>query len=555
MFCASSLQEKKKDYRLLLVTACNLVFLIYLVHYLIPIPHFILSIIIGLTIFIVPGYVWTNRFNENHDDFISVLFKSLLLSTLLLIITCVVFRILKVEITSFKCFIIIFLVTNTRFVIVRKKSFPVDISIKKFKYYFVLFSLTLLVYGSIYLGATKIVPPMEDLDNEAQGTAYGLINHLKPYMVTNRKMTYYFAHPPSLHFYIGAASLFYDKLEELSYYYISAKRAETQRGVTMSENDLERIWLKNLKTFFEKPLLLPTRMPSIFFSALTVIVFIFLIKHYTSSYLILVLAPLLYFTFPEVFVRSCFAGYLAIDNFILLIMAYLYITCLEENKGSNLNFLFISSGCFAAFADQKTLIFPLALFCTILTARGTGAIARLKSAFSHSLIVGFVIGIAIYVAYGVWVDAKTFIDDQVMWHFINRFRLDDIRVIHSSEIWYPSIIEVWREFGHNLGYHFLFIGSLLAISSLKNKQDKIDLFGYWFLIGAVLFSITDWRQTRHFMLIIPPMIICTLLFLDKMKSWIRYFLIGLLGLLIMRNIWMILQLANNFEIIKPTPIW
>ena len=186
---------------------------------------------------------------------------------------------------------------------------------------------------------------------------------------------------------------------------------------------------------------------------------------------------------------------------------------------------------------------------------GKGTIVRLKSAFSHPLIVGFVIGIAIYAVYGVWVDAKTFIDDQVMWHFIDRFRLDDIRVTHSSEIWYPSIMEVWREFGHNLGYYFLFIGALMTIYSLKNKQDKINLLGYWFLIGAVLFSITDWRQTRHFMLIIPPMIICTLIFLDKMKSRIKYPLIGLLALLIIRNIWMILKLAEDFEVIKPTPIW
>jgi hypothetical protein len=396
---------------------------------------------------------------------------------------------------------------------------------------------------------------MEDLDNEAQGTAYGLINHLKPYMVTNRRMIYYFAHPPLLHFYIGATSLFCGKLEELSYYYKAAKRAETQLGMKISEDDLEKIWLKNLKTFFERPLLLSTRMPSIFFSALTGLTFIFFLKHFIHSYLILVMAPLLYFTLPEVFVRSCFAGYMAIDNFILLIMAYLSITHTKESKGPHLNYLFVLSGCFAALADQKTLIFPLALLCTIMIERGTGIIGRLKSAFSHPLIVGFAIGIAIYFAYGIWVDAKTFIDDQVMWHFIDRFRLGDIRMTHSSEIWYPSIMEVWREFGHNLGYYFLFIGAITAIYSLKNKQDKISLLGYWFLIGAVLFSLTDWRQTRHFMLIIPPMIICTLLFLDKMESRIKYPLIGLLALTIIRNTWVILKLAEDFETIKPTPIW
>jgi hypothetical protein len=418
---------------------------------------------------------------------------------------------------------------------------------------------------------------MEDLDNEAQGTAYGLINHLKPYMVTNRRMIYYFAHPPLLHFYIGATSLFCGKLEELSYYYKAAKRAETQLGMKISEDDLEKIWLKNLKTFFERPLLLSTRMPSIFFSALTGLTFIFFLKHFIHSYLILVMAPLLYFTLPEVFVRSCFAGYMAIDNFILLIMAYLSITHTKESKGidnfillimaylsithatenkrHHLNYLFVLSGCFAALADQKTLIFPLALLCTIMIERGTGIIGRLKSAFSHPLILLFSIGIAIYFAYGIWVDAKTFIDDQVMWHFIDRFRLGDIRMTHSSEIWYPSIMEVWREFGHNLGYYFLFIGAITAIYSLKNKQDKISLLGYWFLIGAVLFSLTDWRQTRHFMLIIPPMIICTLLFLDKMESRIKYPLIGLLALTIIRNTWVILKLAEDFETIKPTPIW
>ena len=63
-----------KKTNLWLAVFCNAVFLLYGLHYLLPLHNFILSILINLLIFIVPGIGWIGILKEKVKDSAMILF-------------------------------------------------------------------------------------------------------------------------------------------------------------------------------------------------------------------------------------------------------------------------------------------------------------------------------------------------------------------------------------------------------------------------------------------------------------------------------------------------
>ena len=43
-----------------------------------------------------------------------------------------------------------------------------------------------VAYGAFFAGATRVVPPMDDHDYEAQGTGFGLLARLEPALLTDQ---------------------------------------------------------------------------------------------------------------------------------------------------------------------------------------------------------------------------------------------------------------------------------------------------------------------------------------------------------------------------------
>jgi len=82
----------------------------------------------------------------------------------------------------------------------------------------------------------------------------------------------------------------------------------------------------------------------------------------------------------------------------------------------------------------------------------------------------------------------------------------------------------------------MLIKKLSPIYTIKNIRDRKSVLGLWFSVGAVLFSITDWRQTKHLMHILPPLVISTLIFVSGRKLWMKTIFIIIFVFLLFNNI-------------------
>lgn len=224
-------------------------------------------------------------------------------------------------------------------------------------------SLPLFVaaYALFFIGATRIVPPMQDHDLDLQGPGYGLLVRLEPRVVNDRGLLYYFAHPLLLNTCQAASFLYwgqfdylarFDQTTERVIWAESAQSAEPllhgfrrlpdgrlvradspQRGGTLHRiiglkqgeylvtpplvDQGERIAPRQLEVqllyddYHRDPRRLESRTVNIFLAALAVALLGWWITGQGGPGWAALLVPAVYATSPEVFVRSSYGGYFA----------------------------------------------------------------------------------------------------------------------------------------------------------------------------------------------------------------------------------------------------
>ena len=511
--------------------------------------------ITNLLIFFLPGICWASFFKNKTEDIVPYLFLAICISLATTMSGCLFLYVTNMRLSSVNMLIFLVLLSNVGIFLTKPFLEVPRVSFNKLRLV-ELFLLSVLLYTVLYNSALHIVPPLEDQDSETQGTAYGLMHKLEPTMVTNRNTVYFFAHPLLLHFYIGSSFLLLDELDEVSYYYDSALEGEKTVGKTSERELLYEIWKRDFREFVANPHLLATRASNLFFSILIFYLLFLFLYSSTDSYLLSLSGPVLYFTFPEVFVRSSYGGYMAIENFSLLVIAYLFFfkDRFKSDEKYN-NAVFFLSGLFGGFASQKTLILVIAMAIHDFTFQDGNFYEKVRASLKNRIVQGVILGTILFWGYGLLLDSKGFIEDYLKQHMVYRFRLDDVRFTFSDKIWYPSIPDLWKEFSGHLGFPFLFVSVPLTVYTLFRIRRRESFFGLWFLAGAVLFSITDWRQTKHLMLIILPLIIAMILHISKSRPWVKIAFTGMLLFLVYHNITVILKIAEDFTTISPTPIW
>lgn len=76
---------------------------------------------------------------------------------------------------------------------------------------------------------------------------------------------------------------------------------------------------------------------------------------------------------------------------------------------------------------------------------------------------------------------------------------------------------------------------------------------------ALIFSIVDWKMTKHLDLMIPAMmLIMAFGWREALPPARRAFAFGtvaLLGLVLLSNVWIIVKLTQDFSWLKVSPIW
>jgi len=365
--------------------------------------------------------------------------------------------------------------------------------------------------------ATKLVPPLEDHDMEVRGTAYGLVSDFKPYFQTNREVYLPMAHPPLFHFHVAESLVLTAEIDAVRPSYESALRAERAQASGESLDWMDQ-WREDHRAFVERPALAGTRAPNALFFALVVALLGDVVVRLTRSRVAGVAAAALYVTFPETLVRGAYAGYFSVTVFAMLTVAMLFDSERGADPGGTRNLGWLAvGGAFAALVDHKTVVLILAV--TLVAALqflwdsvrlgSPRSLSRLVSIVDKKTIalgVGFSLATFAWWGYGLLVDSATFVRDHLRMHIAHRFLLNDIRLAHDSTRYAPSMMELWAELAAHTGYLFVpvaVVGIGLWIARRK-RLDMVAVLAAWFLVGSVLYTLTDWRQTKHMMNQVAP---------------------------------------------------
>lgn len=535
-------------------------------------PSPIETLVVGAILLLVPGLAWTDH---RRGDAVVVLFRAALASLVAALAVILILILVGAPAHRSAFLIILALMTNAGILLGHRKGWfdanpfadPMPRLISAIAALFLLQS---------YLGAAYFVPALEDQDMETQGTAYGLMHELAPTMVTNRQTSYFFAHPLLLHVWIGESALISEDLGRLKYHHEAsiAVRGDPSAGT------IEAQWNKAYAQFEKDPVLLPTRTPNIFLGALTLFPMGFLVFLMTGSRVAALGACVMYMTLPEIYVRTSYGGYLAVTNFFLLSGAYFYLLTsgLLPQRGMIGTHASIRRSTWAAaflggWTDQKFLLLPMAaplhagikalLDLPSLVSGGLQHFVRTFLARPYVIAglligTGFVAGWMTFAAYGLLVAPGDFIQDHLkshIWWRLNKVTDVNLTRVEQGGFVYPSVLALWQQFAHHTGWLLvppMILGLLYAVPRVR---EAYGLLLIWAVVGIVGFSLVDWRQTKHLAHILPPLVMLAAIYWASLKGPARSLLGGLIAIAIAWNVWRIILLMNDFEYLKPLPIW
>ena len=368
--------------------------------------------------------------------------------------------------------------------------------------------------------ALYLVPPLEDHDMEVRGTAYGLVATGKPYFTSNRELYLPMSHPVLFNVLVAESLVATGEIGAVRPSFESARRAEAAaaEGRTF---DWEAAWRRDYQAFLATPALAGTRAPSAFFAALVLALIADLVVRATGRWEAAWGACALYAAVPETVVRSAYAGYFGETVFGMLAAA----TLLAEDDAPPWLF---AAGAIMALMDHKTVVFVLPVAAWLL---GRSLLRRrVLDRRGLALVLGFGAGTAVWWGYGFWVDAHVFVEDHLRRHIAHRVLLNDVRLAADPAHHYaPSIPQLWAEFARHTGWLLVPLAAVAAVAALVRGDDATAALAVWFLAGAIAYSLTDWRQTKHLMNGLAPMVVLVAAWLAP-RSRYRWAGVALAGL-------------------------
>lgn len=358
-----------------------------------------------------------------------------------------------------------------------------------------------------------LVPPLEDHDMEVRGTAWGLLTDRKPWFLTNREHSLPLAHPLLFHVQVAQSLVHSGEIDATRRSHDSARAAAEAAARGEAFDSMAR-WREDHAAFVENPALVGTRAPAALLSGLALALLFDLVSRLARSRAAGVFAIALYATAPETIVRASYAGYFAPAVFWMLVAAGLFAPRWEGARPSGVAWL-AAAGVLMAWTDHKTVAFVLGT--TALFAwrawRDAGRFAlsalwRVVDLRAVALGAGFSIATFAWWGYGLAVDRHAFVEDHLRKHVVHRALLDDLRIGASEVRYAPGIGLLWKEFSDHTGWLLLPVGLLGAASWLGRRNEDEDdsgaVLAAWFVAIAVVFSVTDWRQTKHLMNALAP---------------------------------------------------
>lgn len=398
-------------------------------------------------------------------------------------------------------------------------------------------------YLVVFLGATHVVPATADHDFELQGTAHALLADLTPRVGTTRGTSHYFAHPPLAHVFVAASFLYQGRWDDLAAY-------DTLPPPEAPE------FRARLDALFERYLAAPhrveTRTPNVFLAAAAVTRLGAWAMATAGTGIGALLAAAFLLT-PEAFVRFSYGGYFALGTFVLVELALL-----EERGGLNprrLRTIRFLAGLGAALADHKLVVVLAALAAwQSFRKRPGGGRGAVRAAATHPAVLGFLAGTVAFWIYGLSVNAPAFLTDHVRHHLVDR-------VLHRNP-WnteldlYPSVGALWTELLRDTGTLFLplAVAALVLIARRRHGPATTGFWMAWVVLVGVVFSVVDWRQTKHLVLLLPVLVLAPARAARLSRAARIAVLLAILVVLVL-DLRLLALLASDFDALAKAPEW
>ena len=445
-------------------------------------------------------------------------------------------------------------------------------------------ALAVTAFALAWFAGTQVVPPLEDQDSEVQGTAYGLAHDLQPLCLTNRSTLYFFAHPLLLHAFNAATLTLSGDLETVRPPYDAARTARETQAPELRARGLAAAWsaLRHSAPrpdrylawrgdvygpFLKSPALFGTRAPNFALAALAAVLVFALARRSGAAPFDAALTTIAYATLPEIFVRSGYGGYYALTAATLLAGVGLAAGSAGGGKAG------AAAGALAMLSNQKSLVVGAAA----AGARALRALARRQPAelrMAGPLWLGLVAGGTVFWFYGLGLAPHEFVGDHLLEHGLLRFSGAEA-VNRAGKLLYPTRPALWLEFASHMGWVWcaaaaigMGTGIARGVRGLRREPaapvagrasaDAGSLVRHlvlWVVVGAVLFTATDWRQTKHLCLLVPALAVLIGGGTAARPGGLRWVLRGGLAFAVVWNVVWIVRLAGDFEALKISTVW
>jgi hypothetical protein len=404
-------------------------------------------------------------------------------------------------------------------------------------------ALAVAVAGGLsFWGAVRVVPVLQDHDSVMECPAYGLATTLKPYCIETR-VPFYFAKGPTSHFIYAFPLVLTDNLERVKHYYNTSLAS---LHLPDFKKNIVRVWHSEFKRWFPKQkdrVILETRTTSVFISIMLALLLFAVIAEMVNSHTLAFVLTLVFSTLPEIFVRNSYAGYQNVSNLFLLLAIYYFIKNCED---------WLTPLLLATINQKCVIVLGLAVGVWLLYHK-----TNFKKIVLNKTLVGFLIGMLLLYAYGFLIHPQSLLEDQFQRHGIDR-------LLHQNPLpgmKYLSVGGLWSLFAFNYGAFFIVLFLFSAVLLIRNRRLFPRELVLLFLVvaTALVFSLVDWRMTKHLDLMVPAMMLVIACgFRDRwwqIYGKYRGAVLSVMALILANNIWIIAKLAQDFKWLKMIPMW
>ena len=213
-----------------------------------------------------------------------------------------------------------------------------------------------------------------------------------------------------------------------------------------------------------------------------------------------------------------------------------------------------TAGVLAILANQKALVVAVAVAAARLAARNVAPAAP--------FLLGVLAGGAVFWIYGLAIAPQEFVADHVLDHGLKRLAGGEV-LDRAGRAVYESRPGIWLQLARNLGWGWMGLavaGLVYGVRSVvrdleSDRGSFIAVLASWVVVGAVVFTATDWRQTKHLCLLVPALSVLIAALFPAAPTRLRVLLRAALFLAVVWNVTMLARLARDFDALVVTPVW